>query len=333
MAPGAGPTRGERATDFVLPLGTDGQKTRFYALAGGRAAILCFFAAGSEDRAGSLLQTAAADVFAVRASAAPAAELSFPLFHDATGAVTTAYRLTGQTDSMLLVLDRNLRVLGTVASGQTDAQQSLDALLCEARAEIAPVQIQMQAPVLLIQHVLAPDICEFLQQVWDNQGNVETGVEQSHGMARAAGIDHSNKSRRDHVVGDDKLLKMLSATVGRHVMPEVQRAFAYRATRFEGFKIACYDAASEGFFHAHRDNLSPTTAHRRFALSINLNDGYDGGHLRFPEFGPHLYRPGIGGAVVFSCAHLHEVTPITQGRRFALLSFLFGGEGPTETSA
>jgi predicted 2-oxoglutarate/Fe(II)-dependent dioxygenase YbiX len=60
---------------------------------------------------------------------------------------------------------------------------------------------------------------------------------------------------------------------------------------------------------------------------VNLNESYDGGHLRFPEFGPHLYRPAPGGAVVFSCSHLHEVTRVTGGRRFALLSFLFGEEG------
>ena len=30
-------------------------------------------------------------------------------------------------------------------------------------------------------------------------------------------------------------------------MPEVSKAFAFRATRFEGFTIACYDAATGGF--------------------------------------------------------------------------------------
>ena len=95
------------------------------------------------------------------------------------------------------------------------------------------------------------------------------------------------------------------------------------AARFEGFTIACYDAATGGVFRAHRDNLSPATAHRRFALSLNLNAGYEGGYLRFPEYGPHLYRPAAGGALVFACSHLHEVTEVRQGRRFVLLSFLF----------
>ncbi len=81
-----------------------------------------------------------------------------------------------------------------------------------------------------------------------------------------------------------------------------------------------------GFFSTHRDNLSPATAHRRFALTLNLNEGYEGGFLRFSEYGPHLYRPGTGGAIVFSASLLHEVLEVTTGERFVLLSFLYGEE-------
>ena len=144
---------------------------------------------------------------------------------------------------------------------------------------------------------------------------------------------HADKRRRDHVVRDPELLRALSATIARRILPEVQRAFAFRATHFEGFKIACYDAASQGFFRPHRDNLSPATAHRRFALSLNLNADYKGGYLQFPEYGPNLYHPEPGGALIFSCAHIHAVTEVTQGRRFALLSFLFGAENARPSTA
>jgi predicted 2-oxoglutarate/Fe(II)-dependent dioxygenase YbiX len=325
MAPG----RGERATDFVLPL-EDGQKTRFYGRAGGEPTLLVFLQDGPDEPLQQLLQTLAQEgdvpTFGVH-SHGERAELPFPIFGDETRAVSAAYRLDTAAASVVLVLDANLRILGSVKpSDGAGVATSVAELLAEARSEVEPLEIRCQAPVLLIDRVLDREVCEFLLQVWDNRGNEETGVEQSQGASREASIDHRNKSRQDHVVTDDKLMKMLSATIGRRVMPELQRAFAYRATRFEGFKIACYDAVTSGFFHAHRDNLSPTTAHRRFALTINLNDGYDGGHLRFPEFGPHRYRPDPGGAVVFSCSHLHEVTPVTGGRRFALLSFLFGAE-------
>jgi predicted 2-oxoglutarate/Fe(II)-dependent dioxygenase YbiX len=129
-------------------------------------------------------------------------------------------------------------------------------------------------------------------------------------------------------VQDPQRSRELAARIGRRVMPELSKAFAYRASRFEGFKIACYQASDRGFFRAHRDNLSPATAHRRFALTLNLNDGYQGGQLRFPEYGPELYRPAAGAALVFSCSHLHEVLAVTAGRRFVLLSFLFGDEAP-----
>src|SRR5512133_1294418 len=72
---------------------------------------------------------------------------------------------------------------------------------------------------------------------------------------------------------------------------------------------------------------SAPTAHRRFGLTLNLNDGYQGGQLRFPEYGPELYRPAAGAGLLFSCSHLHDVLDVTAGRRFVLLSFLFGEEG------
>ena len=43
-----------------------------------------------------------------------------------------------------------------------------------------------------------------------------------------------------------------------------------------------------------------------------------------PEYGPDLYAPETGGAIVFSCTNLHEATPVTAGTRYALLTFLFG---------
>jgi len=59
-------------------------------------------------------------------------------------------------------------------------------------------------------------------------------------------------------------------------------------------------------------------------VTINLNAGdYEGGDLRFPEFGQRTYRAPTGGAILFSCSLLHEATPVTRGRRFAFLPFLY----------
>ncbi len=322
--------RGERATDFVLPLAPDGTPTRFYSRAGGAPAVLVFSGACDERLAGfsAALHERNVDILAVVASgAAQMPRWPHPVFVDAKGVVRSAYRIGDSGASVVLVLDANLRVLASVVLDDApNAARKVRNVLDSNQAEPEPRVVDTQAPVLLIPNVLDTQICHFLMQVWENRGNVETGVEQSQSTGRGERIDVEQKSRRDHTVRDDKLVRLLSSTVGRRVMPEVQRAFAYRATRFEGFKIARYDAESGGFFHAHRDNLSPSTAHRRFALTLNLNEQYRGGYLRFPEFGPHLYGPRAGGAVVFSCSHLHEVTQVTSGMRFTLLSFLFGEE-------
>ena len=64
------------------------------------------------------------------------------------------------------------------------------------------------------------------------------------------------------------------------------------------------------------------TAHRRFAVSVNLNEDYEGGEISFPEYGPRRYRPAAGAALVFSCSLLHGVSPVTRGRRYVFLPFL-----------
>ncbi|MGO4843493.1 2OG-Fe(II) oxygenase, partial [Rhizobiaceae sp. 2RAB30] len=78
-----------------------------------------------------------------------------------------------------------------------------------------------------------------------------------------------------------------------------------------------------GHFRAHRDNTTKGTAHRRFAVSINLNSDFDGGEVSFPEYGPRSFKPPVGGAVIFSCSLLHAVSPVTRGKRYAFLPFLY----------
>ena len=60
---------------------------------------------------------------------------------------------------------------------------------------------------------------------------------------------------------------------------------------------------------------------RKFSLSLNLNDDFTGGALRFPEYGERVYSPPKGGGVIFSCSLLHEAMPVESGRRFGLLLF------------
>ncbi len=302
---------GERAPDFVLPR-SDGTATRFYAAAGGRPALLVFCRTTGEPAVAEALRRARAEGAASIVVARESGDGLGPdvtVFTDPEGRVAAAYRLAPESAVTTFALDPNLRVA--------------DALHAYPEPD-PPVRVAAQAPVLYVPNVLDREGCAALMHVFSERGHAETGVERSAEGRREDALAPSAKRRFDHTVTDPQLLRSLTGTVGRRVMPELQKAFAYRATRFEGFKIACYEATTAGFFAAHRDNLSPSTAHRRFAMTLNLNDDYEGGELRFPEYGWMRYRPTAGEALLFSCSHLHEVLPVTSGRRFVLLSFLFG---------
>jgi predicted 2-oxoglutarate/Fe(II)-dependent dioxygenase YbiX len=97
----------------------------------------------------------------------------------------------------------------------------------------------------------------------------------------------------------------------------------FQVTRMERYIVSCYAAEDGGHFRAHRDNTTKGTAHRRFAVSINLNGDFDGGEVSFPEYGPRSFKAPPGGAVVFSCSLLHAVSQVTRGRRYAFLPFLY----------
>ena len=332
---------GERAPDFVLP-SLDGTLTRFYAKAGGTPTLLVF---SDIDRIDEILclseelknqnPSPKFSILAILESDQPLAQsdvsanqIDFPVFLDTQGEIKTTYRLVDSNRDVIFLLDCNLRVLTSTPLGDVQPDvKKLISIFTELRPHVEPQEVKIQAPVLLVPNVLDPELCITLINVWETNGNIETGVELSQEHRRQEVIQTDSKSRRDHIITDKKLLRLLSSSIGRRLMPEIRRAFAFKATRFEGFKIVCYDEDTSGFFSAHRDNLSPSTAHRRFAMSLNLNQGYEGGYLRFPEFGSNLYQPEVGEALVFSCSHLHEVTEVTKGRRFALLSFLFSEAG------
>lgn len=332
-------SRGERAPDFIARRG-DGRQTRFYGTAGGAPSVLVFSGGGGE-RAATELVDRVRDVVGpdvdmhVVATGTHLADAD--TFHDAEGKVHGAYGVPVGGSPVTVVLDPNLRAVGSQTHGPADAHaftgsagyDPLSALAAAAAGAALPadgVLARRQAPVLFIPDVLDATLCGRLIELWDAAGSVQTGVEATVGTQRVESADELRKRRRDHTVSDPQWLRTLSSHVGRRVMPEIRKAFAYEASRFEGFKIGSYEATDAGFFSAHRDNLSPTTAHRRFGLTVNLSDDYDGGELRFPEYGPDRYRPAAGEALIFSGAHLHEVLPVTRGRRFVLLSFLFGAD-------
>ncbi len=244
-------------------------------------------------------------------------------FVDHEGRVQAGWGVDHTTGPTAVVLDPAVRVDAVHPVVDVDAVATTVRADVE-RLAVAHAAADRSAPVLVVPDAVEPAMAERVVATWAAADPVPTGVETTADGRHVEALDDLRKRRRDHVVTDPALLRELTQHVGRRVIPAVEKAFAFRATGFEGFKIGGYDARDGGFFAAHRDNLSPATAHRRFALSLNLTDDHDGGELVFPEYGPGRHRLGAREGLVFSGSLLHAVTPVTRGRRLVLLSFLFG---------
>ncbi len=224
-------------------------------------------------------------------------------------------------------LDRALRVVERRAVTRIE---DLEGLLAGWQARPAPGpaprRLGPQPPVLQLDKVFEPAFSAALVHWHESTGGVESGFMVNDGARTVGRLDPRIKRRSDALVTDPTLVDQCRKRLVLRLGPAIETAFQFRATRIERYLVARYDSADGGMFRAHRDNDTGATAHRRFAVSVNLNDGYEGGCLRFPEFGDDLYRPDPGSALAFSCSLLHEATPVTSGTRYVFLTFLYGEE-------
>lgn len=284
-----------------------------------------------------------ADLYAItgdslerNASAAAACQVPITFLSDADGRVTELYGLPRPTAAQpavfgvshvsSFVADSNARLLASHRQiEENDHAAKLLALLNDQHG--VAQEMRGFAPVLMVPRAFSPAFCKTLIESYETGETRVTGSLRDYPDGRQVHhIDRSIKSRRDHIL-EGALAEEVRQFLRRRVVPEIHKAFSFQVTHFEPFKVACYTATEGGHFSVHRDNLTPAGAHRRFAMSLNLNsEDYQGGTLRFPEYGPGHYKPATGEAVVFSCSLLHEAMPVTEGTRYVLLSFLYGPE-------
>lgn len=248
-------------------------------------------------------------------------------FFDPDGRVSRQYGAIdpiGAEHAHWVLVDPSLRTFAT--GGFRDADL-LRVLLARLPSPDGHAGVELHAPVLIVPRVFELSLCQRLIAHYESSGGEPSGVMRDIG-GRTVGVLDSFKKRRDAPIDDEPFRSDLRDRITHRLLPEILKAFHFRATRLERYIVACYDAEEGGYFRPHRDNTTFGTAHRQFACSINRNaEDYAGGDLRFPEFGSRCYRAPTGGAVVFSCSLLHEATPVTRGRRYAFLPFFYDEEG------
>jgi predicted 2-oxoglutarate/Fe(II)-dependent dioxygenase YbiX/peroxiredoxin len=242
---------------------------------------------------------------------------------DYGGALSRAYG-AGEMPRTV-VLDPMLRAVADVPWDEPNGHaQTVRSVLQSLPAVDDAAGTPMSAPVLIVPRIFDFSLCDFLIQFYDKLGGEDSGFMLDIGGKTTTVVDYRLKRRTDLIVALPEVREVIRGQIVRRLLPAIERYFQYEATRMDRYIVACYDSSDGGHFHRHRDNVNAGAQHRRFAVSVNLNGNFDGCDLMFPEFGRKTYRPPTGGAVVFSCGALHQVTPITRGRRYAFLAFLYG---------
>lgn len=322
--------------------------------AAGRYIVLCFFASAGDsigraaiDRILSnrhLFDDARFSFFGVSLDPRDEGEgrvrESMPgirFFWDANGAVSRLYGAIPKdaepgkgpvaTRRFWMVLDPTLRVLRVVPFAQDGSEATT---LFNYLEQLPPPErfagIELQAPILFLPNVFEPRFCRHLVDLYETHGGEESGFMREVEGKTVMLQDHAHKRRKDYTIEDPDVIRQTQARIQRRVKPEILKVYSFNATRMERYIVSCYSAEDRGHFRAHRDNTTKGTAHRRFAVSINLNAEFEGGEISFPEYGPRSFKPPPGGAVIFPCALLHAVSPVTRGRRYAFLPFLYDDE-------
>lgn len=182
---------------------------------------------------------------------------------------------------------------------------------------------EIPAPVLVLPNVFDAGLCRHLIGLYDAQGGDESGVIRNNKGV----LDRSFKSRKDYTLVDQALMSHIQVLISRRVLTEIERLFFMKITRMERYIVGCYASEDGGHFRPHRDNNPGVTQHRRYAVSINLNDDFEGGEVSFPEYNPRGIKAPAGWAVVFPCAALHMVSQVRSGRRYAFLPFVYDEAG------
>jgi peroxiredoxin len=241
---------------------------------------------------------------------------------DYDGAISRRY---GADRPRTIVLDPMLRAIANISWDYPAGHAiSVRRLLQTLPAVDDAAGVPLSAPVLIVPRIFDFPLCDFMVDFYQKLGGADSGFLLDSSGKTATVVDYRLKRRNDLLLTAPQLRDTIRDQIVSRLLPAIDRFFQFQATRMDRYIVACYDSALGGHFSRHRDNVNAGAQHRRFAVTINLNGDYDGSDLVFPEFGRRTYRAPHGGAVVFSCGALHQVTPITRGKRYAFLAFLYG---------
>jgi hypothetical protein len=222
------------------------------------------------------------------------------LFYDAA-----VFRLFADSDATIsaFICQRNSKI--SHAFSASDVPQ-LSILL--PRYEDLPYR-GAPPPVILVPNVISEELAQRLI------ANLKENVETSHQT-------HTDYKSRIHVHPNKELELAHDDKLGKSLLPEIAKVFYSDISHRETYKTCCYSADDLGCFGKHRDTIAPHV-HRRYAMTLVLNDDFESGGISFPEYSDEVIEVPKTWAVVSPGSLFHQINTIGVGRRYVVISFFF----------
>ena len=203
---------------------------------------------------------------------------------------------------ILIILEPNQHILSIQEFGHSCDDECVEALINASANMIENCKIYLEEslprahpPALLVPDVLKQKDCLHLMNIFETRGS--DFVEPEHMQLGKRKMDckmripdQGRQDRVDHWLVEADTQNFISDRLQKRLFPEIKRAFNYEITRHERYRTARYEGMRGGGKVGHRDNNEAGVAHRRFAVTVNLNsEFYEGAELKFPEFSPNSY--------------------------------------------
>ena len=144
--------------------------------------------------------------------------------------------------------------------------------------------------------------------------------EAKQGVGKNQKVDEKHKIRMDYTLNSQEC-----SVIDKPLIHKANCSCNLR----ERWRLLYYDGDNDkkAFRDAHTD-WTVHSCHRRMSIIIGLSEPheYDGGELVFPNDNLK-YKIGKGSAIIFDGRLLHEVLPVTKGKRYVIQAFLFDDSG------
>lgn len=165
--------------------------------------------------------------------------------HRALGFITdydgTISRLYGAMNApQLIVLDPMLRPICNFAFGKGETPpETMQKFLRDLPRVDDFAGVPLTAPALIVPRVFEPEFCNFLIDLYEKNGGVDSGFMLDQNGKTATVIHYDLKRRNDLVIEDLEVRQMMRARIVRRLVPAIERFFQYRPTRMDRYLVSC----------------------------------------------------------------------------------------------